>query len=177
MTAKHQEKVPHIAILFCQYALHPDASVSDAARGVGGFSVYTEMIPCSSKITVGSLVEMFEHDVDGVEIVACPTKECQLLVGTRRAKKRVAEAQRILEASGQGAERLGISFAENLSATAVMDLAKKRADSVSALLIEGGAKKKARAPVAEAPSAQLEDLPPSGLATAEGAAELPATGV
>jgi F420-non-reducing hydrogenase iron-sulfur subunit len=76
------------------------------------------------------LFKILDNGADGVEVVACPENTCQFLVGSRRAEKRIAYAQRLLKQGGINSERLGISRGADLSAEQLIERAAARAEAV-----------------------------------------------
>jgi len=62
-------------------------------------------IPCTGKIDVIHILRSFEKGADGVYVVGCEEGTCQYINGNFRARKRVEQAQQILDAIGIGGER------------------------------------------------------------------------
>ncbi|NCO59842.1 hydrogenase iron-sulfur subunit [bacterium] len=63
-------------------------------------------LPCTGKVDVGYILRAFEKGADGVYVVGCMEGDCRYNRGNLRAKKRVAEARRILNIVGIGGERV-----------------------------------------------------------------------
>ena len=63
-------------------------------------------VPCTGKVDVLYLLRAFEKGADGVYAVGCMEGDCHFEKGNFRARKRVEQAQKILEAIGIGGERV-----------------------------------------------------------------------
>ena len=63
-------------------------------------------LPCTGKIDLIHLLRSFEKGADGVYVVGCLEGACQFTSGNIRARKRVEQAQHILEKIGVGGERV-----------------------------------------------------------------------
>lgn len=63
-------------------------------------------VPCTGKVDVIHLLRAFEKGADGVYVVGCMEGECHYTSGNFRARKRVEQAAKILEAIGVGGERV-----------------------------------------------------------------------
>ena len=63
-------------------------------------------IPCTGKVDLIHLLRCFEKGADGVYVLGCLEGECRFLDGNLRARKRVEQAQRILETVGVGGDRV-----------------------------------------------------------------------
>jgi F420-non-reducing hydrogenase iron-sulfur subunit len=62
-------------------------------------------VPCTGKVDVIHILRAFEKGADGVYVVGCLEGECRFSNGNLRARKRVEQAQQILDAIGIGGER------------------------------------------------------------------------
>jgi F420-non-reducing hydrogenase iron-sulfur subunit len=62
-------------------------------------------VPCTGKVDIIHILRAFEKGADGVYVVGCLEGECRFDNGNLRARKRVEQAQQILEAIGIGGER------------------------------------------------------------------------
>ncbi len=65
-------------------------------------------VPCTGKVDLVHILHAFEKGVDGVFVVGCLEGDCRYKTGNLRAKKRVEQAQAILEQVGVGGERTGM---------------------------------------------------------------------
>ncbi|MCJ7683835.1 MAG: hydrogenase iron-sulfur subunit [Desulfobacteraceae bacterium] len=63
-------------------------------------------LPCTGKIDLIHLLKSFEKGADGVYVVGCLEGACQFTSGNMRARKRVEQAQQILDKIGIGGERV-----------------------------------------------------------------------
>lgn len=62
-------------------------------------------VPCTGKVDLHHILRAFEKGADGVYVVGCEEGECHYIKGNLRARKRVEQAQKILETVGVGGER------------------------------------------------------------------------
>ena len=124
---------PEVVVLFCQRSLCNHESLYVLSQKTSGFSLSIKMMPCSSKIEVPYVLKILESGADAVEIVACPEKSCQYLVGSLRAEKRIEYIRGLLEKIGYAPERVGISRKILRSAEELINLAEARADAVRPL--------------------------------------------
>jgi coenzyme F420-reducing hydrogenase delta subunit len=63
-------------------------------------------VPCTGKVDIVHILRSFEKGADGVYVVGCMEGDCRYNRGNLRARKRVAEARRILDLVGIGGERV-----------------------------------------------------------------------
>jgi coenzyme F420-reducing hydrogenase delta subunit len=63
-------------------------------------------LPCTGKIDLIHILRAFERGADGVYVVGCMEGDCHFGTGNFRARKRVNEAARLLDAVGVGGERV-----------------------------------------------------------------------
>ena len=62
-------------------------------------------VPCTGKVDVLHILRSFEKGADGVYLVGCLEGDCRFERGNLRARKRVEQAQGILDIVGIGGER------------------------------------------------------------------------
>lgn len=62
-------------------------------------------VPCTGKVDVIHILRAFEKGADGVCVIGCMEGSCQYQSGNFRARKRVEQAQKILDTIGIGGER------------------------------------------------------------------------
>ncbi len=62
-------------------------------------------VPCTGKVDVIHMLRAFEKGADGVCVVGCVEGDCRFKTGNFRARKRVEQVQKILDAVGTGGER------------------------------------------------------------------------
>ncbi len=63
-------------------------------------------LPCTGKIDIIHILRAFEKGADGVYVVGCMEGDCHFNEGNFRARKRIEQAQKILDKVGVGAERV-----------------------------------------------------------------------
>ena len=63
-------------------------------------------VPCTGKVDVIHILRSFEKGADGVYLVGCMEGACHFKTGNLRARKRVEQAAKILDAIGIGGERV-----------------------------------------------------------------------
>lgn len=69
-------------------------------------SIRVILVPCTGKVDTIHLLRAFEKGADGVYVIGCMEGDCRYMSGNLRARKRVEQAQRILERIGIGGERV-----------------------------------------------------------------------
>ncbi len=62
-------------------------------------------VPCTGKVDVIHILRAFEKGADGVYLVGCMEGDCHYIQGNLKAKRRVRQAQNILESIGIEGER------------------------------------------------------------------------
>ena len=62
-------------------------------------------VPCTGKVDILHILRAFEKGADGVYVVGCLEGDCHYNSGNFRARKRVEQAQQILDAIGVGGQR------------------------------------------------------------------------
>jgi coenzyme F420-reducing hydrogenase delta subunit len=68
-------------------------------------SVKIIRVPCTGKVDLLHVLRAFEKGADGVYVVGCEEGSCQYTRGNFRARKRIEQAQKILDTIGIGGER------------------------------------------------------------------------
>ena len=63
------------------------------------------LVPCTGKVDLIHILHSFEKGADGVYAVGCLEGDCHYNSGNLRARKRVEQAQKILDTIGIGGER------------------------------------------------------------------------
>ncbi|MBW2053169.1 MAG: hydrogenase iron-sulfur subunit [Deltaproteobacteria bacterium] len=63
-------------------------------------------VPCTGKVDIIHILRAFEKGVDGVYVVGCMEGDCRFNSGNLQARKRVEQAQKILETVGTGGQRV-----------------------------------------------------------------------
>jgi F420-non-reducing hydrogenase iron-sulfur subunit len=62
-------------------------------------------VPCTGKVDVLHMLRAFEKGADGVYVVGCLEGDCHFNNGNFRARKRVEQAQKLLDTIGIEGER------------------------------------------------------------------------
>jgi len=63
-------------------------------------------VPCTGKVDVLYILHAFEKGADGVYLVGCLEGGCHYNSGNMKARKRVEQAQKILDIIGIGGQRV-----------------------------------------------------------------------
>ena len=63
-------------------------------------------VPCTGKVDIIHIMRAFEKGADGVCLVGCMEGDCHFKTGNFRARKRVEQAQKLLDIVGTGGERV-----------------------------------------------------------------------
>ena len=63
-------------------------------------------VPCTGKVDILHVLRAFEKGADGVYAVGCMEGDCHFNSGNFRARKRIEQAQALLETIGVGGERV-----------------------------------------------------------------------
>ena len=90
-------------------------------------------IPCTGKADLIHLLRAFEKGADGVCVIGCREGECQFNSGNIRARKRVEQAQKILESIGIGGERVQMYNLSSSEAPRFAQIAKEMTERITAL--------------------------------------------
>lgn len=69
-------------------------------------SVRIIRVPCTGKVDVLHILRCFERGADGVYVVGCREGDCHFQSGNFRARKRVEQAQYLLDRIGIGGQRV-----------------------------------------------------------------------
>lgn len=69
-------------------------------------SVRIIRVPCTGKVDVLHILRCFERGADGVYVVGCREGDCHYQSGNFRARKRVEQAQQLLDRIGVGGQRV-----------------------------------------------------------------------
>jgi coenzyme F420-reducing hydrogenase delta subunit len=87
-------------------------------------------LPCTGKIDVIHLLKSFEKGADGVYVLGCLEGSCQFTTGNLRARKRVEQAQQILESVGIGGERVQMYNLSSSEAPLFVQFAKEMTEKI-----------------------------------------------
>jgi coenzyme F420-reducing hydrogenase delta subunit len=90
-------------------------------------------LPCTGKVDLIHIMRAFEKGADGVYVAGCLEGTCQFNTGNMRARKRVEQAQRILEKIGIGGERVQMYNLSSSEAPRFVQIAEEMTAKIAAL--------------------------------------------
>jgi coenzyme F420-reducing hydrogenase delta subunit len=90
-------------------------------------------VPCTGKVDLIHILRAFEKGADGVSVVGCMEGDCHYNSGNFRAKKRVAQAKKVLDTVGIGAERVQMYNLSSSEGPRFARFAEEMADRIRAL--------------------------------------------
>jgi F420-non-reducing hydrogenase iron-sulfur subunit len=90
-------------------------------------------LPCTGKVDLIHIMRAFEKGADGVYVAGCVEGTCQFNTGNIRARKRVEQAQKILEKIGIGGERVQMYNLSSSEAPRFVQIAEEMTDKIMAL--------------------------------------------
>jgi F420-non-reducing hydrogenase iron-sulfur subunit len=125
------------------------------------------LVPCTGRLQPEHILKAFEKGSDAVVVVACEEANCHYLEGSRRILRRIEFLRGLLDDMGLGGKRLMLF---HLPGSANEDMILGAAAPPPASLSDEELTRRIRA-VRDDVVAQLQQLPPSGLKTAEGNAD------
>jgi coenzyme F420-reducing hydrogenase delta subunit len=96
----------HITVFFCSQQGERIGQILERLNGEGSKKFRRVPLPCSGKLEVFQLTKALESGADAVALFGCPEGACRYLVGSSRAKGRVAHTGRILEEIGLEKDRV-----------------------------------------------------------------------
>jgi coenzyme F420-reducing hydrogenase delta subunit len=96
----------HITIFYCSQQEERVHQILTGLNGSGGGKFRRIPLPCSGKVEIIHLTRALENGADGVALFGCSEGACRYLVGSSRARGRVAQTGRILEEIGVEKDRL-----------------------------------------------------------------------
>ncbi len=96
----------HITIFYCSQQGEKVHQTLTGLDGSGGGEFRRIPLPCSGKMEIILLTKALESGADGVALFGCPEASCRYLVGSSRARGRVAHVGKILEEIGLEKDRL-----------------------------------------------------------------------
>jgi coenzyme F420-reducing hydrogenase delta subunit len=96
-------------------------------------SVKIIRVPCTGKVDVIHMLRAFEKGADGVYIVGCKEGECHYKKGNYRARKRVEQAQKVLNTIGVGGDRVQMYNLSSSDAPLFVKYATEMNDRIMAL--------------------------------------------
>ena len=90
-------------------------------------------VPCTGKIDVLHVLRAFEKGADGVYAVGCREGDCHYNAGNFRARKRIEQAQAILDTIGVGGERAQMYNLASSEALRFVTIAKEMTTRIQAI--------------------------------------------
>ena len=90
-------------------------------------------LPCTGKVDIIHILRAFEKGADGVFIAGCLEGACQFDNGNIRARKRVEQAQGILERIGVGGERVQMYNLSSSEAPRFVQIAEEMTEKITAM--------------------------------------------
>jgi coenzyme F420-reducing hydrogenase delta subunit len=87
-------------------------------------------VPCTGKVDVIHILRSFEKGADGVYVVGCMEGDCHFNKGNFRARKRVEQAQKLLDDIGIGGERVKMYNLSSSEAPLFVEYAKQMAEKI-----------------------------------------------
>ncbi|MCB2191949.1 MAG: hydrogenase iron-sulfur subunit [Deltaproteobacteria bacterium] len=90
-------------------------------------------VPCTGKVDILHILRAFEKGADGVYLVGCMEGSCFYEQGNFKARKRVEQAQRLLEQVGTGGERVQMYNLTSGEAPKFAQFAREMTERIKAL--------------------------------------------
>jgi len=101
-----EEFKPVIIAFCCIFCGYTAADLAGSMRLQYPDTIRVVRVPCTGKVDIIHILRSFEKGADGVYVVGCMEGDCRFNNGNIRAKKRVAQAKKILDTIGIGGERV-----------------------------------------------------------------------
>lgn len=95
-------------MIVCFYCYHSGFQENDLPEIVGNvpdIEVKTIKVVCAGYVDILTLLHPFEEGAERVYLFGCPEEECHNLIGSQKARKRVAHVQQILNDLGIGKDK------------------------------------------------------------------------
>jgi F420-non-reducing hydrogenase iron-sulfur subunit len=97
---------PKVVAFCCHYCAYSAADLAGSMRLEYSPNVRIVRIMCTGKVDALHLLKAFEDGADAVYVAGCEEGSCHYLEGNLRAKKKVAQAKKLLKEVGIEPERL-----------------------------------------------------------------------
>jgi F420-non-reducing hydrogenase iron-sulfur subunit len=97
---------PRIVAFCCNYCAYAAADLAGAKRMQYPANIRIVHAPCTGKIEMEHILEVFENGADGVLVAGCLEGGCHFQEGNLRARKRTDRIRAILDEIGVGGQRL-----------------------------------------------------------------------
>ena len=100
------KKEPLILAFCCHYCAYSAADLAGSMRLEYSPNIRIVRIMCTGKVDTLHLLKAIEDGADAVYVAGCEEGSCHFLEGNLRAKKKVAQAKKMLEEVGIEPERV-----------------------------------------------------------------------
>jgi F420-non-reducing hydrogenase iron-sulfur subunit len=97
---------PKVLAFCCHYCAYSAADLAGSMRLEYSPNLRIVRIMCTGKVDTLHLLKAFEDGADAVYVAGCEEGSCHFLEGNLRAKKKVAQAKKLLKEIGIEPERL-----------------------------------------------------------------------
>ena len=96
---------PIIIAFCCNFWGYTAADLAGSMRLQYPTNIRIVRVPCTGKVDVIHLMRAFEKGADGACVIGCLEGECHFNTGNLMARRRVEQAQKILDTIGIGGQR------------------------------------------------------------------------
>ena len=99
-----------------------------------GFREAVELVrlPCTGKAETGLLLAVLERGHPAVLVLGCPKDNCQFLLGSTRAEKRVQATRKLLKEAGLNQERVHMQFVSSVDSHRLASIVRDLQERLSA---------------------------------------------
>ena len=97
---------PRIVAFCCKYCAYAAGDLAGSMRLSYPPNIRVIQVPCTGRVDAIHMMRALENGSDGVYVAGCLEGECHFLSGNTKAKRRVAQVKKILEAIGMDPARL-----------------------------------------------------------------------
>jgi len=97
---------PRIVAFCCKYCAYAAGDLAGSMRLSYPPNIRVIQVPCTGRVDAIHMMRALENGADGVYVAGCLEGECHFLSGNTKAKRRVAQVKKILEAIGMDPTRL-----------------------------------------------------------------------
>lgn len=97
---------PRIVAFCCKYCAYAAGDLAGSMRLSYPPNIRVIQVPCTGRVDALHMMRALENGADGVYVAGCLEGECHFLSGNIKAKRRVAQIKKILEAIGMDPARL-----------------------------------------------------------------------
>lgn len=124
---------PRIVAFCCKYCAYAAGDLAGSMRLSYPPNIRVIQVPCTGRIDEIHLMRALENGADGVYVAGCLEGECHFLTGNLKAKRRVAQVKKILEAVGMDPERLQMYNLSSAMGPRFAEIAKDMTDRMKGL--------------------------------------------